>query len=481
MALKDRIIEEGKCELKIFDSLNLDDNQQCTVDLFTTALFNAYLNEGDVHTETWADVFSDEKLFYNVCKILHNNRIATFEVVNNTARCYMNKSFIDRMFTEDEIQSLRLKYKWNKNKMKYFKPYSDSRVKINNHYTETGLVRKGFMKQGSSKFKYDLKYLNKYLDEIIEEVYKANDTSTKDITYEEIVEEITNYYAISDDWYTLGQCNIDSRGRAIYQASSKVLNPVTHKVARALIVLPNSKKLNKELLPEVYRAIAELFSYRAKTLKEREDFGYNQYVNKILPDELEAKIWCERLYERLDNLDEPWDVPVELDVTSSVLSVESLLLNDHKLMDQVNLINPEELHDAWTLDYVSRKHVKKACTPMLYGSGKTPNELWDKAKLEYNQQQLNLMMNEITNGRFKTANDFKSYIIKNVEPRSTMEVNIWGTKFKIYCNRFKWEVMSRKTYYLFDSSQQKVKCITRDISMVPNLEQFKRYFVTLLV
>lgn len=485
MSLKDRIIETGNFELTIFKHFDITDSERELINDFTNCLFNSYLQEKTVHTETWADIFNDEQLFYHTCKQLHECKVATFTVANNIAFCSLNDEFIRGMFTDDDIMDLRDRFKWNKNRMKLFKPFSDCRVKIGNKYYITGLTRKGFMKQGKSEFKYDLKYLKKYINEIIKEVYKGLSTSTKTITYDEVVEEITKYYSVSNDTYTLGQCNIDSRGRAIYVASSKVLNPVSHKVARALIVLPHEQKLDKKYLPDVYRSIAELFGFRAKTLEERELYGLDMYLRKQLPDveeDLHSRIWLERIYESLDNVDtQPWRVPLELDVTSSVLTVESLLLNDHDLMDQVNLINIDDIKDAWTFDWCSRSHTKTACTPILYASGKEANELWTRAKLPFTIKQFLKMKNELENGRFKTATEFKKYIIENVSPQEIMEVQILGERFKIKCNRFKWEVQSRKTYSLFDSAQQKVKFITRDVAMVPDTEQFKRYFVTLLV
>lgn len=94
---------------------------------------------------------------------------------------------------------------------------------------------------------------------------KGLTNSTKDITYQEIIEELLEYYSLVDNEYTPGNCYIDSRGRAIYQCTKKVFNPISVKDARALVILPQPEYLTDDGLKEVYASVAQLNGYRGKT------------------------------------------------------------------------------------------------------------------------------------------------------------------------------------------------------------------------
>ena len=149
-------------------------------------------------------------------------------------------------------------------------------------------------------------------------------------------------------------------------------------------------------------------------------------------------------------------------------------------MDGTNLIG-EQFKDIWTVPYCSRKHVKKALTPKLYGSSKKPKELWEANKLPYTQDQLNKIMKDLAIGKYANANRFKDFIIDNVEPKVHMKVRIWNEEFDIECNRFKWEETKQVQYYIYTTQQSKLKRIVRTVNLVPDTNQFKRYFQTLLL
>lgn len=163
-----------------------------------------------------------------------------------------------------------------------------------------------------------------------------------------------------------------------------------------------------------------------------------------------------------------------------MLQMVGVLTNDYEYMDRTNLIG-DTFKDAWTVEYVSREHVKKALTPQLYGSGKKAKDLWDKNKLEYTQVQLNKINDDLEVGVFSNANRFKEFIINNVQPQTKMKVRIWDEEFYIECNRFKWEETTHVTYPIYTSQQGLVKRVARTLNLVPDVNQFKRYFVTLLI
>jgi hypothetical protein len=198
--------------------------------------------------------------------------------------------------------------------------------------------------------------------------------------------------------------------------------------------------------------------------------------------DLHVIIWLSRIYDGLDNYDESkgWNIPIELDALASMLQLTAVLTNDHEYMKRTNMIGTQ-FSDAWSVPYCSRNHVKKAVTPKLYGSNAEPKELWDKNKLQYTQEQLNKISEEIRTGIYANANNFKDFIIGNVKPKAQMEVDIWGHKFTIFCNRFKPGRTTEKTYWIYTSAQGLMKKVVHHSGLIPDLDQFKRYFQTLLL
>jgi len=198
-------------------------------------------------------------------------------------------------------------------------------------------------------------------------------------------------------------------------------------------------------------------------------------------DDLHSRIWLERIYENLNNYEQKgWYVPIELDALASQIQLVAVLTNDHTYMDGTNLIG-EEFKDIWTVDYCSRTHVKKALTPKLYGSSRNPRELWDKNHLKYTQQQVNEITKDLAIGKYANANRFKDFIIDNVQPQTKMTVHIWDEVFQIECNRFKWEETTQVEYTIYATQQSKLKRVVRTVNLVPDCNQFKRYFQTLLL
>lgn len=165
---------------------------------------------------------------------------------------------------------------------------------------------------------------------------------------------------------------------------------------------------------------------------------------------------------------------------ASLCQFVAVLTNDHQMMDETNLINGGEFKDIWTVPYVSRKHVKKALTPPLYGSSKNPKELWDANKLEYTQKQINEIMKDLAIGKFANARNFKDFIINGCKPQLKENIKIWNDEFYVKCNRFKWEETTRVNYPIYLSTGL-IQTVVRDICRVPDLNQFKRYHVTLLI
>ena len=165
----------------------------------------------------------------------------------------------------------------------------------------------------------------------------------------------------------------------------------------------------------------------------------------------------------------------------AMLQYEALLLGDKRLMNMTNIIG-ETLEDPWKLEGLTRLKLKKAATPMLYGSSATCTELWRSNGLKYDNKDIEVYGKEIANGAFGLANLFKEFIINNVKPKETMKVVINGETFKISCNRYRHVGEKADAYKIWDSVDGCYNIVihtnTKD---VPDLEQFRRYFVTLLI
>ena len=164
-----------------------------------------------------------------------------------------------------------------------------------------------------------------------------------------------------------------------------------------------------------------------------------------------------------------------------MLQIQGALLNHLPFLEKTNCFG-SELQDIWTVPGIPRKMFKDAATPMLYGSSQSVKALWVANKHNFTKEQLALANKELTKGTFAVAKLFKDFVIKNVVPKETMKVKIWGQEFTIKCNRYKHKGDYKVRYNIYDSSSDKVKTIWHMHTVnVPDLQQFKRFFITLLI
>ena len=272
--------------------------------------------------------------------------------------------------------------------------------------------------------------------------------------------------------------------------------------------------------------IAELNGIKtADSMEHKTQLGHECWLRNTLPKvdldneedrkELNEVIWLERLYEELDgfynltHLDKDerltykamalimdtgicskpnhqwqWSTPIELDAGASMLQVEAMLLGDAQLARATNMIGTK-LSDPWHIQNLKRVLSKGAGTPQFYASSQTAQELWEnnpKTKGKYTFEDVVTYQQALTKGHFAVAVAFKDFIIHSVNPTETMTVKIWNDEFTIKCNRFKREGDVTKEYKIFDSTTQKIRRVHHTTTKaIPDLVQFRRYFVTLLV
>ena len=272
----------------------------------------------------------------------------------------------------------------------------------------------------------------------------------------------------------------------------------------------------KQEVDAVCLFIAELagsFEAGSGTKEDKIKCGQQDYITQSTPEldltteegckDVHEKVWLERLYTELDDYFEikpirslralsiaaeayrketyKWSVPIELDATSSMLQIVGVLLNDRRLMEMTNVIGTT-LEDAWKVKGLLRKKVKSVMTPKLYGSSRTAEDFWKKDKLSYTSKDVSLINKELQTGAFGLANEFKDFIINNCKPAAEMEIKIGDDEFSISCNKFRNTKEVTKAYKIWDSVDNRYNTILHtDVSKVPDLEQFRLYFMTLIV
>lgn len=277
--------------------------------------------------------------------------------------------------------------------------------------------------------------------------------------------------------------------------------------------------LTKSGLRAVFLFIGELNGFKSGKVKDKVAFGIKCYMESKLHDidvstedgqsELHENIWLERIYDKIDSmsiLPKPalniikrrvdresaklllskldmnvdWDIPLELDASASMLGVMGALLGEERLLTETNM-HGSELSDPWNRG-MNRTKFKHAATPLLYGSSRACHELWQDKGHEYTLEDIKLFNEQLAKGSLGVANQFKEFLITSCKPKATMNVHIFNEQFEIECNRFRNIGEQTKIYDIFDTETSSIRRIHHtDTKRIPDLEQFRRYFVTLLI
>lgn len=164
-----------------------------------------------------------------------------------------------------------------------------------------------------------------------------------------------------------------------------------------------------------------------------------------------------------------------------MLQYIGLLLNDERLLSMTNVIG-KTLSDPWAFEGIPRTQFKHAATPMLYGSSRACHELWQDKNHDYTLDQIQAFNTELQSGALGVANAFKEFLITNCKPSETMQVRIFDEEFTIQCNRYKHIGDHTDTFRLYDSETNSMRTFHHTTTKKEaDLEQFRRYFVTLLI
>ena len=268
----------------------------------------------------------------------------------------------------------------------------------------------------------------------------------------------------------------------------------------------------------IYLFIAELNGYKTGTVEGKLAYGQQCYLDTKIHEldystvdgqsEAHENIWLQRLYDDLDKyydlFDKPlvaptikakgmksltrraldshqWSVPIELDASASMLQYIGVLLGDKRLLTMTNC-HGTELSDPWAFEGMSRTMFKHAATPRLYGSSRACYELWDDWNHEYTLEQVELFNAELASGPLGLADALKEFIINNVKPTEAMTVKIGRENFSIECNRYRQVGEVTTSYDIYDTADKSIRRLHHTATKkVADLDQFRRYFVTLLI
>lgn len=422
----------------------------------------------------------------------------------------LNQSTLDKHLTQKEQLAYKTKVRIKKYAMRKVEDLTTDMVKTPTGYRKTGLIREGFAKCSNEAFKLDIVPLVKYYDAVLANLTKSMDKIIEkypsikldETSYSVISKELLDYYIFnSDKEYNLEGNVSDSRGRAIYNALARVGNPIACKDIRAclistkpVIITPTSSKE----LQDIYLFIAELAGEKhCKTWNAKKLAGLGAYNRRQLHNldlskaehrkELHENIWLERIYNALDYMHENgsivWDIPLEVDATMSLAQVVGTLTNDYRLLNRTNVINPNELLDAWFVEGVPRLHTKTVGTPVFYGSAQTATALLRKKKLKYTREQVKILNREFSKGAFGVIKAFKDFLIQHSNVTiPVIQMQIWDDTFEVEVNKFKPAGAELNAYTIWDTkSNRPVTFLNHEPILVPNYERFRLYFPTGLV
>ena len=491
---------ELQLELPCLDNY-LESDEDVTIELLNALFYRITYNMPSTSLVYWLDKYSDHKQGNRMILALATEGIIKTKIDYNYAEIEMSKEWLLANYTQTELDELILSNKLNKylplTKSKAKKAVANQ-AKLESGIKANGITRPGFAKAGHHTFKYDTDMMKKYRDEIVQFSIKAMVKMEEKLErslripeghdYGSIIEKaIDLIIANEDEEYILGQLIMDSRGRAIYETLKTIFNPISNKMARALVIAPKQRVLAPDI-DNAYLFIAELYHGFNPDIPAKIEQGKECYANRSLLDldtttehgldDLFENIWLERLYAELDALNNnrlhQVTTPLEVDFSSSNMVLIGLLLGYNSYVDAN--------HYMWEVEGLTKKHVKFAQTPYVFGSQASIKSLWSKNGLAYTAKQVDLMRYEQNQGKFSIANEFKDIIINHCNPTAVMQLQVGNERFTVECNRHKNVGDTTKNYVVLDTATGKFKLIQHtNTHKVPDLKQFKRYPVTGLI
>lgn len=486
-----------------------------------SAMGNAYLTKGadtPISLPYWAKRIKHPIAMNQTLKLLSDNNWITVSTRpnNNWSEAFLNESKLLEYVSKDHLDHIRMYNKYNKYKLKFHELDQDfgaNKIKCNGTIRTSTKSCNGFAKAGKVPFQFDTTAMSKSHDVVLREVNKGIENMIEQ--YPQIINDHANYLEIGTEvvdsliyeegTYNAGPRTSDPRHRDNAGYLNKIANPVGFKVMRGLLTIPEEHRnvCTPAGLINKYLFIAELVGYRSGTKQGKIDFGRACYFNGTLAHCDVENIWIKRTYEDINNalateFDSAkqlkvleaktiknsayrWEVPIEIDMSASVLGYLGLLLNHLPFLDRCNITHGD-LSDAWGHDVITVRDQFKTIMRQCYGSQMTAQAMWDAMDIEYTPEQVVAFNHEMDEGEIAVAIAFKDFIINNAKMQPTMELNVLGNKVTTYCNKFHNVGETTIEFDLFDTATNSVRRIhNTETVRVPDLKSFKRYGPTGLV
>lgn len=298
-------------------------------------------------------------------------------------------------------------------------------------------------------------------------------------------------------------------------------NPIGYKVMRSLVKISEQYRNQATIkgLESKLMFIAQLNGFKKGSKQAKIQQGWEQYLtntfhdveyNETTEEEVFENIWLQRLYTDLDNafgnsyklriakqraskgrftipytgiplVTYKWEVPIEIDMSASVLGYIGLLLNHKPFLDRCS-ITEGDLCDAWAHDIITNRKQFKTIMRQCYGSQMSAQDMWKEMDIPYTQAEVNAFNNEMATGDIAVAIAFKDFIINNAQMQEEIQLHVLNEKVTTYCNKFHNVGETTTVFDLYDTNTDTIRQIhNTSIKQIPDLKSFKRYAVTGLI
>lgn len=491
------------------------------------ALWRAYINKGTGGTISlpyWSERVNNMVVLNATLKTLSENGWITTNVdpLRNWGEASLVEAKLLQYVTVEELAAVRLNNRVTKYLLEAPKESAKrgaTNTKVNGEVKFTGLTRHGFAATATTQFQFDVSTLKLYQEEVTQEVAKGILKMAEQYpmigedkaSYIEVSKKVVNHYISHPNVYSANTRTSDPRGRNISGYLSKVGNPVGFKCMRALLVIPEQFRnlATSEGATAKFLFVAQEMGFKDGTREDKEVYGVKCYMENSLPNELAARMWVQRTYRDLDGyyggpspllniakkrgvtgfsllreLASPsykWVVPIELDMSASVLGYIGLLLNHAPFLERCNIIG-DTLGDAWSHPIITNRVQFKTIMRQCYGSTMTPEAMWEDMGIPYTPEEAKTFREELNEGELAPAAAFKDFLIRNCRMEPEMSLTVGDETFIVPCNKHHIVGEVTSAYDLYCSSSKTVKRILNTkTAKVPDLKSFRRYTVTGLI
>lgn len=491
------------------------------IELMFSAMWHAYLAKGadtPVSLPYWAKRIQHPTAMNQALKLLSDSGWITVSTRpnNNWSEAYLNESKLIAYVTKQHLDHIRMHNKYNKYKLTFHELDQDfgaNKQKVNGKVFTVDKSCNGFAKAGKVAFQFDTVVMHKQYDLVLSQINKGIEKMI--IKYPDIIKDQANYREIGTEivdsliyecgTYNAGPRTSDPRHRDNSGYLDKVGNPVGFKVMRGLLVIPEAHRnvCTNAGLRNKYLFIAELNGFKSGSTQSKVNFGRQCYYNATQAHDAVENLWLNRTYADINNaLDADfsslaelannelaiikastykWQVPIEIDMSASVLGYLGLLLNHKPFLDRCN-ITMGDLTDAWGHEVITNRNQFKTIMRQCYGSQMSAQQMWDDMDIEYTAEEVSAFNHELEQGELAVAIAFKDFLINNARMQPTMELHVLNSKVTTYCNKFHNVGETTTQFDLFDTATNSIRRVhNTETKRVPDLKSFKRYGPTGLI